>query len=895
MKTNYWLAIGLALVVSVALQNLALAAGPVDGPDQDGGRRVGLTSTAVECLVVNAGTLDSASATVHLEWEGQVDEAFLVLSAAGSRGEHSIYVNGQRVGRAPFHPGGQPCQAGPSVGIPLPTGVLVSGDNVVAFTNDADVSDGWTAAEVYLEVHGDLRLPSPTPPEVAPDISDAGIGATVAEIGSVPLVSTYDGYYPHYVWYQVPDDPVSDPTPLLVVIHGWGGTGEVMLDFMGAALNEWGWLSAAPNMHGNYWVDGKRALAWPGAQHDIIDAVEYMMSTYNVDTSRIYITGASMGGQIATVMAAKYPDVFAAATEWKGFTDLAEWYDELIDVGKPGMAKNIRREIDPNCDPDNPVPLDCGTPAAEPFEYQRRSAMEMPQNSRLIPLRLWHNEEDVLVPIHHAYDLAGAINSWGPPLPVTVITATTVPAGTYKHDYDPDLDEMFDYLAGFTLDSQPPVSVTIRTEESKPYYWIDVAQTGGDHWSQVQASYDLADETVTATISDTQPLTLGFNLGSTPIMGRVIERPGIGLPATTYLIKGGGVYALADYTSGYLTTTLAATGQFMVTISAVEAELSANPAMILGGKAATSTITAVFRDHLNNPAPTGTAVRFSTSEGTFPNADSAYTATIQAGGQVTTTLTLTPAAHSAEIIASVESITVSTSVEVIRPDIDVRVMPDQTMIRSGHTVTFTYQVTNTGDITLTAVTLVDDNGTPGDSSDDHVICENVSLAADATETYSRSVTLNQQITMLATATGHPPLGNDVTASDWTTVRVISPAIDLVVTAHTPAIGVGELVTYTYQITNTGDVTLTGVTVVDDNGTPGDGSDDFAVCGYAALPSGPEAAKICNYSATLTQTTTHVAVVTGRDPLGLDVTDSDSTTVMVGVQMYLPIVTRNGAP
>ena len=122
----------------------------------------------------------------------------------------------------------------------IPAGVLVSGDNIVALTNDADISDGWTAAEVYLEVHGDLRLPWPTLSEAAPDASHAGVGAATAETGSVPLVSTYDGYYPHYVWYQVPDAPVSDPTPLLVVIHGWGGTGEVMLDFMGAAVNERG-------------------------------------------------------------------------------------------------------------------------------------------------------------------------------------------------------------------------------------------------------------------------------------------------------------------------------------------------------------------------------------------------------------------------------------------------------------------------------------------------------------------------------------------------------------------------------------------------------------------------------------------------------------------------------
>jgi hypothetical protein len=221
--------------------------------------------------------------------------------------------------------------------------------------------------------------------------------------------------------------------------------------------------------------------------------------------------------------------------------------------------------------------------------------------------------------------------------------------------------------------------------------------------------------------------------------------------------------------------------------------------------------------------------------------------------------------------------------------VDVLVTPDRTMVRSGHDVTYTYQVTNSGDITLTGVTLIDDNGTPGDSGDDVIVCADVTLAADAARSYARSATLTEQTTVTATVTGRDPLGDDVTGFGSATVRVISPAIDLLVMYHQTTVEHGELVTYTYQITNTGDITLTGVTVVDDNGTPGDGSDDLTVCGYSTLP--PEAARSCWHTVTLTRTTTSVATVSGKDPLGDDVTKLDSTTVFVYRTIYLPVITR----
>ena len=42
----------------------------------------------------------------------------------------------------------------------------------------------------------------------------------------------------------------------------------------------------------------------------------------------------------------------------------------------------------------------------------------------------------------------------------------------------------------------------------------------------------------------------------------------------------------------------------------------------------------------------------------------------------------------------------------------------------------------------------------------------------------------------------------------------------------PIVPVGSTVTFTYVVTNTGNVPLSGVTVRDDNGTPADPADDF---------------------------------------------------------------------
>ncbi len=791
IKKGYWLIIGLALMMTLALWQPVSAADPQRSPAQQGGRRVALISTDVACLVVNAGLPESVSATVRLEWEGNIEEAFLELAVAGSEGGHSIYVNGQRIGSAPTRPDGQSCQAGSTLpdwvstdSIPIPAEVLTKGKNVITLTNDANINDSWTAANVHLEIHGVLSGPPVALLEKAePTPLPPLIKAAAIVTDSFTIISTYDGVQ-SVAYYQKPDSYTGNPTPLLIGLHGWGSTGLYMINStMAAEANERGWLFAAPEMHGNYYIStGKYALAWPGAQHDIIQTIEYMIANYNVDPSRIYIAGGSMGGQTTAMMAAKYPDIFPDAVPWKAITDLADWYFGGV-ISDNGVRKRIRRETDPSCDTkvDTDYTGGCGTPVQEPFAYQRRSPIKIPQNSRLVPIKMWHDQDDQLVGIYHSRDLRTAINNQNPITPTILVEVNedcSPDSENYIHCYNPDPDELFDYLQSYTLNSQPPPSVTIRTDESKPYYWLNVAQTGEDHWSDVEAAYDLVNKTVTVMISDTQPLTVAFNLGSTPIAGTAgITQAGMGLPSTTYLIEGGGHNYLDDYTSGYLTVTLTSGGQLNFTASAIQVQVSANPPLIVADGITTSTLTVTVTDQLANPVPDGTSVQFTTNKGTLANGGAA---TIS-GGQGQGTLILTSEdtiSGLAEVIATVGSVTGSTTVNMFNqaPELTVSVTSNPMIISSGQLVTYSYSLNNTGNVTLTNVILVDDNGTPGIPGDDVTIavCNTITLAIGEVEDCgSRSVTVTQTITNTVEATGKDLTLNDVTGSDVATVTVRS--------------------------------------------------------------------------------------------------------------------------
>ena len=202
------------------------------------------------------------------------------------------------------------------------------------------------------------------------------------------------------------------------------------------------------------------------------------------------------------------------------------------------------------------------------------------------------------------------------------------------------------------------------------------------------------------------------------------------------------------------------------------------------------------------------------------------------------------------------------TVDVIHPDIAV-VKTGAGQAHDGDEVTYTFAVTNTGDVALTNVSVDDDKlGHIGDLGN---------LALNETKTLTKtSAAPADDVTNVATACGTDPLDEDVCDTDDHIVDVIHPAITVVKTGADQA-HEGDAYVYSFDVTNTGDVALTNVSVTDD------------VFG----PIGTIASLAVDQTQTLTKTvsapasdTRNVATACGLDPLQDETCDTDDHIVDV---------------
>jgi uncharacterized repeat protein (TIGR01451 family) len=214
------------------------------------------------------------------------------------------------------------------------------------------------------------------------------------------------------------------------------------------------------------------------------------------------------------------------------------------------------------------------------------------------------------------------------------------------------------------------------------------------------------------------------------------------------------------------------------------------------------------------------------------------------------------------------------SVDVINPAIAVEKSPETQQARNGDDVTFTIAVTNTGDVVLTNVVVTDSHCTPifvGGDDGDGV------FEPGETWTYTCTVEgVTRDFTNTAKATGMPPVGRKVKATDTATVDVINPAIDIRKTPRSQQAATGFDVVFTITVRNIGDVDLTNVVVTDPMAPACD-----RVIGNLAV--GARDRYTCVVRAVV-EDFVNTATATGTPPLGGDVSDTDSASVSLGVKV-----------
>jgi poly(3-hydroxybutyrate) depolymerase len=140
--------------------------------------------------------------------------------------------------------------------------------------------------------------------------------------------SEIDGTLQGYSVYVPPGYRGDRPFPLIVALHGLGGTAHRMLPVLFGLYDEdesrthadrhlpplpdAGALIVAPYGRGDA---GYRALG----EVDVMRVLDEVRRAYRVDPDRTYITGISMGGIGAAAIPLHYPDVFAAAAPLCGY------------------------------------------------------------------------------------------------------------------------------------------------------------------------------------------------------------------------------------------------------------------------------------------------------------------------------------------------------------------------------------------------------------------------------------------------------------------------------------------------------------------------------------------------------------------------------------------------
>ena len=181
-----------------------------------------------------------------------------------------------------------------------------------------------------------------------------------------------------------PRDDRTDKSPAVVLVHGGPNFefGEFYYPLPQILAHE-GYVVLAPNYRGStgYGAAFRNAnlREWGHADaFDVIDGARWLQGQSFVDPSRIAVVGPSYGGYLTLCAITLAPELFCAAVDLFGDSDLVQSYRQ----GERAGRLDLKRQM--------------GTPEENPAGYRRGSPIHFAERIQA-PLLILHGRDDMLV------------------------------------------------------------------------------------------------------------------------------------------------------------------------------------------------------------------------------------------------------------------------------------------------------------------------------------------------------------------------------------------------------------------------------------------------------------------------------------------------------------------
>ncbi len=474
------------------------------------------TSSVVPCMPVGSDYLGAnrlpspywLEETVTLNWTGQATAAQLIayeFNASYVTWGHEIYVNDHYAGKATGARNEETLCRGFEGREPLIWNIDVSwlrqGQNTISVVGlEGHPDQSWGLSRVQIKVVGS-EVTGPRWSQV-----------TVSPVpGTHPFDFNWTSYRNEGTWTHIRIPTTYDsgrPAPLLITTHGYGSNGLDIISSFDEAAEQRGWLMASADYHGEvnpgfFDVDttgqprlktGMSTMGAHTASYDVLDIVNYMRSQYNVDSSRIYIVGHSMGGMTALLAAAKWPQLFAAVASDSSPTGLESWESDTSTVDPVGSTPSavLNLAIRSSTGGFEPVEheLRCTRqPYEYRFEYERRSPQAYALNFKHLPVLLVHGDSDTKVAPHHAQDMLDWVLDNEPEAAMLRWFQ-----GNHNEPIDDRAEDIVTWLSAYTRDpAAAPQHNTFTLDETGRVFWMGV-QLSSDVVSVNPENYNLRTE-----------------------------------------------------------------------------------------------------------------------------------------------------------------------------------------------------------------------------------------------------------------------------------------------------------------------------------------------------------------------------------------------------------------